>query len=229
LGDCIAGVRFLQAGVSPDEQVRLLTFAVALLIVAVPLSILSGRVYRHYYIPWLLPLGILSACFCFIVQSAGERRKKSSLVWILAWCILTLWALVGIRIRLTPLLAAGPPRESWAVADIQSSVPAGQSLFIWGNETSYAVMAHRHLAGRIIYLTPLVTPGYGEPLASEVLADIAREHPVIIDTSPTDPNVPSLAQAPPYPYLQDFYSYIHSHYEIGGTIGADRWVLWIPK
>ena len=58
------------------EQKRLLYFAAALFLITLPLSLLSGRSYRHYFVPWLLPLGILSAYFCFFLGDVHKRRQR---------------------------------------------------------------------------------------------------------------------------------------------------------
>lgn len=213
------------------EQKRLLYFAATLFLVTLPLSLLSGRSYRHYYVPWLLPLGILSAYFCNFLQASPIRARVRNPLWITAWGMLTIATIIGVRIRATPLLATGTPlRDQQAVLDIQRFVLPGQTLFIWGNETGYAVMAERDLASRYIYLAPLLVPGYGELIAPQILADLQSRHPILIDTSPADADVPSLNRSvPPYPYLNDLYRFIRANYDPVGTAGADKWIVWAPR
>jgi 4-amino-4-deoxy-L-arabinose transferase-like glycosyltransferase len=213
------------------EQKRLIYFAAALFLITLPLSLLSGRSYRHYFVPWLFPLGILSAYFCFFLQASPMRAQVRNPLWITVWGLLTVATILGVRIRVTPLLATGsPPREQQAVLDIQRYVAPRQTLFIWGNETGYAVMAGRQLASRYIYLAPLLVPGYGELIAPQILADLQSHHPILIDTSPADADVPSLNRStPPYPYLNDLYRFIHANYDPVGTAGADKWIVWAPR
>jgi 4-amino-4-deoxy-L-arabinose transferase-like glycosyltransferase len=230
LASVVSIVVLRRPALSP-EQKRLVYFAAALFLITLPLSLLSGRSYRHYYVPWLVPLGILSAYFCFFLQVSPIRAQVRNPLWITAWGVLTIATILGIRIRATPLLAMGtPPREQQAVLDIQRFVSPPQTLFIWGNETGYAVMADRDLASRYVYLAPLLVPGYGELIAPQILIDLSSRHPILIDTSPSDVDVPSLNQSvPPYPYLDDLYSFIHANYTPVGTAGADKWIVWAPK
>ncbi len=212
-----------RTALSPDQR-RLLYLAAALLGAVVPLSLLSGRVYRHYYIPWLLPLSILGS-FCavwFRKARAGVRPLR--VAQVLSWAILLLAVVVGVRIRLVPLLAGGaPPVEAQAVAGIRALQPPGRELFIWGDETSYAVMAGRRLTGRYLYISPLLMPGYGETIAPQVLADLSASRPLIIDTSG------SLIGEAQYPYLAPLYAFVHQEYHRAGTIPGKGWTVWAPK
>ena len=229
----VAGVLAgLFAGRSPlgPDQKRLLHMGAALFIVVVPLSLLSGRVYRHYYIPWLLPLSILGSFCCVWFRTARAGSRLSRAPWVLSWFILILTVVVGVRIRIVPLLAHGaPPAEAQAVESLRTLAPAKSAIFIWGDETSYAVMAGRKLAGRYIYTSPLLMPSYGETVAAQVLADVSASRPLIIDTSGSDPAAVSLAGDAPYPYLVPLYTFVHQNYRVIGRVSGKDWTVWAPK
>ncbi len=226
----IAAVIVRRKAVLSGEQKQLFSFATVLLVLTLPLSVLSGRVYRHYYVPWLLPLAVLSAYLPFFLDGSliAPRRKRG--LGLLAWSVLLMGALISIRIRAVPLLSSGAaPGEPQAVQSIQAFVPEDRQLFIWGNETGYAALADRRFASRYLYLIPVLTPGYGEGAAAQLLADIEAKRPVIIDTSPADPDTPSLREQPSgYAYLGALYAFIHEHYHIVGTITGKNWVVWGP-
>lgn len=212
------------------EQRRLFNFAAALFLLTLPLSVLSGRVYRHYYVPWLLPLAVVSAYLPFFLDRSliGPRLKRG--LGLLAWSVLIIATLISIRIRAVPVLAGGKaPEEQQAVQSIQAFVPEDRGLLIWGNETGYAALANRTLASRYLYLIPILTPGYGQSAAGQLLADIEEKHPIIIDTSPTDPDTPSLSVQPAsYAYLSELYAFIHEHYHVIGTVASKGWFVWGP-
>ena len=212
------------------DQRRLLYVAAALLLAVAPLSLLSGRAYRHYYVPWLLPLSILGSYGSLWLRPGQGAAGVRKAAWGLGWSVLILAAVVSVRIRLVPLLAGGmPPAEAQAVDAIRTLPPPAGELFIWGDETSYAVMAGRRLAGRYVYLSPMLMPGYGEAVAAEVLAGLADKRPLILDASATDPGIPSLSGPVARPYLAPLYAFVHEHYEIVGRLPGKDWVIWRPR
>ena len=228
---CLLWIAFAAGPDLSKEQRKLLYFALGLLLATVPLSLLSGRNYRHYYVPWLFPLSILSAYFFFFLQSAQMQIRLRSVLWIAAWCSLITGAVIGVRIRAVPLLAGGgQSAEMQVVESIQAIVPQDKELLIWGNETRYGLIAGRTLASRYVYMIPLLTPGFGNPAAQELLGDIRLTRPIIIDTSPTDPDTPSLNNKnPPYSYLRDLYTFIHENYSVMATLPGNGWIVWEPN
>ncbi len=208
-----------------EGQRRILSLGTSLLIVTIPFSILSGKPYGHYYIAWLLPLSVISS---FGFQAMGETlfgTRTRLYLRTAAWTIAIACLLVGVEKSISS--PAEIDRGQRIVALVRNMVPDGDRLFIWGNQTNYAFMAKRELLDRYIYLTPIMTPVYGEPLAANLLEDIKKYHPVIVDVSPTDAGIPSLASTKPtYAYLNDLYEYIHQNYQPVEIVAENNWVVW---
>ena len=137
---------------------------------------------------------------------------------------------LAVRIRIVPLLSAGTTTaETQAIEAIRTLAPADSEMVIWGDETSYAVMAGRRLAGRYIYFSPMMQPGMDKLMAGQVLSDISRSRPLIIDAWGTEGSTWSLNGAAPLPSLEPLYAFIHDNYRVVGTVPAKNWPIWAPK
>jgi hypothetical protein len=53
-------------------------------------------------------------------------------------------------------------------------------IFVWGTDPATYILSGREVSSRFTYLLPLMTPGYGEAAADELLAAWQVEPPVII-------------------------------------------------
>ncbi len=225
----VAALLAWRVGLTGDQR-RLLCVSATLLIGVVPLSLLSGRIYRHYYIAWLLPLSVLGSFSQLWFREARAANWWPRAACVLYWSFLVLAAVVCVRIRLVPLLAGGAPgSENQAIQSLRSLSPVESKLFIWGDETSYAVMAGRTLAGRFIYISPLLTPNFGASIEPEVLAELSANRPLIIDASGGAPGAISLSARPPFPYLEPLFSFIHQNYQLVGRLPGKDWTIWVPR
>jgi len=214
-----------------ETQKIILLFSGCLFLISLPLSLLSGRPYPHYFIPWLVPLSVFCAFFYFSLNHLTINSMIKNITRLLAWSSLISAIIFGIWLRAGSLLANDNMyKKIDAVTDVQAYVRPNQTLFIWGNETNFALLADLNLTGRIIYITPLLTPGYGEKFVAETLLNLQENHPIIVDTSPTDPFIPSLKEiSPRYPYLQEIHSYVQQNYILTGTAGTENWLIWQHK
>ena len=216
------------------ETQELYLFSVISLALAIPLSILSGRAYSHYYISWLYPIAILAGFIPHYFFQNKSAFFSNSLSYILG--IIWSFVIISVFLSLSPILekmdtikklGTLPPQQDPTIIDIDKQVPEKESVLMWGNETSYLLAANREVSGRYAYLTPLLTSGYGENIADEYLAKIKNDKPIILDTSSTDTWIPPLAGTQvKFPWLRTILLYIRKNYEKAGTVGKQNWILW---
>ncbi|MEI7849674.1 MAG: glycosyltransferase family 39 protein [Chloroflexota bacterium] len=210
---------------SKIESRELFFFGLVWLSLALPLSVLTGRLYAHYYISWIFPLAILSGFIpiYFLEKTNSSASRLFSFSMVMLWFIITI-AVIG---SLSPSLEKfygiilndkTSPKLNQAVSDIIKQVPLNQSVIMWGNETAYLLSANREISGRFIYLTPLLTPGYGEIIAAEYLNNIVTNKPMILDTSTSDSWIPQLVGYQiPSPWLRKILGYIRQNYDPHST------------
>jgi hypothetical protein len=228
------------------EWKRYLLLSVAL--IDLPLEIifsgLPGRAYSHYYVPWLPSLLILS---CFLFSSMFElihavARIKERYVREIVTAV-DLLSVVFLSLLVFPLhdfsqtYAYYKPANlayAQAVDFIDTHTKPTDYVLLWGQGIPINYAAHRQSPTRFTYQTNLFTPQMVDLLYKDL-----KHHPplYIIDTSPTNPAIPSLnpgqrnnftepSVAGFLPAIQKVLNWIDANYIPTQSIGPQRWQIY---
>lgn len=218
---------------------RLLLASVAWLAAGVILIAVQGRLYGHYALPLVVPLGLMAGIGLELMRRRLPRgRGGAAMLFAPLAGALGLAMLVG---------AAGAPMEQgWirdsngraglvapAVADL---VAPDETIFVWGNEPRLYELADREPSTRWIYLYPLLTEGYAtaERIA-QVRAQLAAAPPgAVIDAgspAPGEAGMPPLLIDRPistdgrdHDLLDPLRAFIRESYELAGIV--DGWPVY---
>ncbi len=229
-----AGMALMAARRRPLAS-RLVLACVAWIMAAIVMIAIQGRLYGHYVLPLVPPLGLLAG----IGLESMRRRLPAGRIGIAMLmgpvALLTVLALI--------VGAAGAPMEErWiresnqkvgAVAPVVATLADDDStIFVWGNEPRLYELANRRPASRYVYLYPLLTPGYAnETRIGEELAAWESTPPVlIIDAGGAEPGAPGM---PPLlidrpvatdgrdlDLLDPLRAFVREHYELTETVAG---------
>lgn len=217
------------------------------LIWALPIELLfvatSGRRYPHYYMAWLPVCSILATYFV-AGMAAGLPLKAPTVGNVSLLCL-------GLAAALLPAehlrASLGELTQYYAapqvVSYIERATKPDDYVLIWGAEAGVNFVTHRRSPTRFVYQYPLFTRGYETPsMVQEFLSDLQRHPPtLIVDTSPTNSEVPSLAVAGSGnsgqraeslpPEMGAVFSYIAARYEPvpGEETGGGPWPVYRLK
>ena len=167
------------------------------------LSLISGRMYIHYYIAWLPMQGFLSALLAaFVLQALGKASISYSRISLnlghLVIMITTIFFVYQpLRSFLPPsivlfdrLITTGQAeidptkgQDGEVVVYILKHTNPSDTLIMWGNEVSYNLVTGRDAPSRFFYQYAFGTPGYASvEMTDTFLGDLQREKPLVIDT-----------------------------------------------
>jgi len=218
---------------------RLLLASAAWLGAGVILIAIQGRLYGHYVIPLVVPLGLMAGIGLELMRRRLPRRRAGPVLLIAPMAAaLALAMVVG---------AAGAPMEQRWIRDsneraaqvapvVADLVAPGETIFVWGNEPRLYELADRAPATRWIYLYPLLTAGYATPeRIAEVRAELAAAPPGgVIDAGspgPGEPGMPPLLIDRPVStdgrdqdLLDPLRAFIRENYELAGIV--DGWPVY---
>ncbi|HVY54653.1 MAG TPA: hypothetical protein VHC46_02760, partial [Thermodesulfobacteriota bacterium] len=118
-------------------------------------------------------------------------------------------------------------------------------LLMWGAEASYNFFTKMRSPTRYVYQYPLYTCGYHtDEKIQEFLDDIARTHPLIVDTSATNEDIPPIdnnerskwkdtaypewktAGCILHPKMEEVFDYINSRYKLVGYMEKNKWKIY---
>jgi hypothetical protein len=183
-------------------------------------STISGRIYLHYYLTWLAPVGVGLSLVVFVWEKlarqaakaiTGPNRRPWRGAALAVMCLLPLapaWShfgrllnrawtevtLHGVTTRDIQLWELQTTRGNAALDFIRRHTPAGQTLLVWGSEAQLNFASGLRAPDRFVHQYPLLTVGYVRPEYLETfLRDLQTAPPaLIIDTSSTNAIVPPL-------------------------------------
>lgn len=241
----------------PDSQVEagIHWFALTWLLVEVSLSTLSGRLFDHYFIPWLPPLGLSLALFLDWANQKAERIQQSGGETpgrvLFAKAIFGLILAAAVIPPALPSLRDGRtffqdwlehktfPGESrlmtpQGLASIDFLRTVGgedRPLLVWGNLVSLNIVTGRSSVGKYIYQDPLFLAGYtNDEIVKGFLAVLEGAKPVVVDTRVgKDGSVPSI-DSPDWidspQAAQQIQTYFQTHYQLTDVTLVEDWVIY---
>ena len=241
------------AGVSRRLDLRRLHPLVAVAVLALPveaiLSILSGRQYQHYFVPWLPILAVLVA-HTTAALLRGARKAGSAYGTPAVWTAALVAGIVVLPFFdwVDRVETSGPTsvtETTFRLVDfVQSETTPDEPVLVWGALPVLNWLTGRASPTRFAYQYALYTDGFQSPaLFEEVLADLEWQLPaLVLDTSGADGSVPPIdperraqwlerveAQRSTNPQFRRYhfppemdilFDYILTHYERIGTIGG---------
>ncbi len=210
--------------------------------VEIGLSVLSGRVYGHYYVSWLPACAVLVCCFaCFFLETSKpycdpEQANRGLAVLALLLSIAPLFQIAS-DIN-TPKDVANSRYQ--LVEYISRNTNPTDDVLVWGAETAVNFVARRESPTRFVYQYPLYVRGYQRPeMVQEFLRDLRANSPtLIVDTATTNDHVPPLdgTLRQHWAFSDDAYallpemdgvlSYIEVNYVRLATVGRERWAVY---
>lgn len=167
--------------------------AIAWIVAALVIVLLTGRLYGHYLAPLAVPLAILGAIGLQEIASRSHdlMARRVASVAIAAGCLISVvTAVAGGQMEIRIVQRTAPARE--VSAFLTANARAGDSLFVWGNQPYLYRLAELPPASRFTYLYPLSTPGYASSkMIDAVLDHLAEEPPTfVVDAGSVAPGAP---------------------------------------
>lgn len=235
--------------------------------IALPIEVLlysmSGRTYNHYFISVLPTLAILTALFVHIaVTELGSTRG----FWVgrgtpwkqKATVVATLLALLLLARR--TVLNLEPLYQSFRDANFGSTTPQraltidelpdnSEYLLMWGAESAYNFALKMESPSRFVYQLPLYNCNYVATYMIDDFLDGIRQHrPIIVDTSPSNKEVPPInttsrilwrselgsddkaaVDAECEAIYRPVFTYLSQHYQEVGVWNEKGWVIYIHE
>lgn len=251
----IIGIFYLRQKPDITESKTALTaVAVIGLPVEIILSNFSYRTYIHYFILWLPVLAVLSGFFTFqLISSFSSSRLKLfkgrievSHLWVFA-IFITIFGISLMKViydfRYIYLSHSRNPTADTEM--IRENMADTNYLLMWGAEASYNFFTGMKSPTRYVYQYPLYTCGYyTEEKIKEIKDDIARNRPLIVDTSTTNEDIPPIdgderskwkitaypewktAGCVLYPKMEEVFDYINSRYRLVGYTEKNKWKIY---
>lgn len=210
---------------------------------------LTGRAYNHYYLLLLPSITLLIGWHVSIVLHNFPVLAGNSGRRVFTGVAVTSLFLMFARPVLTTFAEAqADTLTAEALGSIRAQAEDNGSLLVWGASTVVNVATGIPASTRYVYQYPLYYGGpRGEAASAELVADLRRARPLIVDTSATNANVPPLAPALRQRWLadpgrsihvvtgqyqlqsmEDLFEYIAAHYS--ATEALDNgWVIYRPS
>jgi len=237
-----------------DRRTVLVCVGLIGLPVELALSGISGRTPSHYYINWLPALTILTACMVSeflrnfsgaVINLAGHKTKLSHL-WVLSFLIvLSILPLLQISYGVRNFARSGGLKNPPVSGAVKRHLNDGDYLLMWGAEAGVNYLTGAASPTRYVYQYPFYTCGYSSAeMIDEFLGDIARNKPLIVDTSSTNEVIPPLDSkerkawkyvpkagyaaepCPMNPKMKDVFEYIDRNYELVDSAGQPGWKIY---
>lgn len=237
-----------------DRRTVLLCIGLLGLPIELVLSSISGRTPSHYYINWLPALTILTAYMVSefmrnfsgaMINAAGYRVRLSHL-WVLSFLIiLSILPLLQISYGVRNFVRSGKAKNAPVIDAVKRHLNDGDYLLMWGAEASINYFTGEASPTRYVYQYPFYTCGYSSAeMIDEFLDDIARDKPLIVDTSSMNEVIPPLdgkerkawkyipkagyaaEPCPMNPKMKDVFEYIDRNYELVDSVGQPAWKIY---
>jgi hypothetical protein len=251
----IIGIFYLRQKPAKTESHTALT---AVAIIGFPVEIIlsnfSYRNYVHYFILWLPVLAVLAGFFIFQLISnfspSRFRLFKKGIAVSHMWVFAMLITISGITLGQVQydIKYIYQSRRKNPIADtemIRKNMVDTNYLLMWGAEASYNFFTKIRSPTRYVYQYPLYTCGYHtDEKIKELIDDIARSHPLIVDTSTTNDDAPPIdrnersrwrdtvrpewktAGCELYPKMDEVFDYINSRYKLVGYTEKNKWKIY---
>lgn len=193
----------------------------------------GGRFYRHYFIPVIPPLALLSACG---MREALRQLRISRLLrarrgsWsAAAVSVAGLFALSVMAAPLTalegrplPLSSPEANRQAAVAGYVAARTLPGDPILVWGAESRVYLLAGREAPTRFFYNYPLVPFADGVQTASprqreyrkEFLADVGARAPALVVLPPAHQD---------FTGLPEIERWLHASYV--EAVRFDSWVV----
>ena len=230
---------------SRSQEPRLVRLAV----IGFPIELLmvgiSGRSLNHYFIAWLPISAVLAARFFQHLMGPSdesELRLGAAISPRVGWAVgLALVILILPLRRLLPpfltFLDNGSRDAFERAADLTQYDE--EYLLMWGAESTFNFLSDKPAPTRYVYQYPLYTCGYVSPgMVEEFREDIASRHPLIVDSSSSNPAVPPIdAEARSVwsepsdncgltASMRTLLTFIGDHYELAGRMFYTGWPIY---
>ena len=230
----VLGLLLLLTGKSEKLEIggakrALLTISIIALPIEILLTSLSGRSYPHYYIAWLPAYALLSGYFVLLWPAMITKKRANKFGIISILTIMCVFPVVVLSMKLiTSIRQTGFLEDEKIVEYIRNNSGVDDYVLMWGAETAYNFVSNRQSPTRYVYQYPLFTSGYQNPnMIQEFLTDLEEKKPLlIIDTSSTNQNVPSLINNQLNSDLSILIDYLNSAYSIQDFVLPNKWVVY---
>lgn len=197
------------------------------------LSSLSGRIYSHYYAPWLPSLAILTAFFfqnqIYLFNKTTQIRNRIIRFVIYPLVLITLISLAIIYSYRALIYNLYISKEYNALGKmINRTTKKDDNILVWGMGPTINLTADRTAIGKYILVSPLFLRNYSNPaIIKNYHTDITENPPkYIIDVTPLRGSIPPLNKdlrskwIPDYTVYKDFkefkdiYSFVDRSYNV---------------
>ncbi len=205
----------------------------------------AGGFFAHYFMALLPMFALLIGYFMAGLWPHLSRLPQASAYGIL-FIIISLTGYQPVRVMAYNLAQKPwPPGHSQILAEIEQAAQPHEYLLMWGAEASFNFLLAKESPSRFVYQYPLYTAVYATPeMAANFLDGVARKRPLIIDTSPSNTNVPPLAPVDRVAWLQtedarrlahigsetayldDIFEFIETNYVLTGVTEENKWRIY---
>jgi hypothetical protein len=219
---------------------RLLAACGAWILTTLLLILLQGRLYGHYALPLVVPLGVVAG-----LGIEGMRRRLpdgrfgSVLLGAPMVAVVLLTLVVGAAAADMEGRVVGESNQKVAAVApaVDQFAAADELVFVWGNSPRLYEVADRAPASRYIYIYPLLTRGYAtDRLIAQLLADFQAQPPTVIvdagSTAPGEPGMPPLLIDRPVAtdgrdldLLDPLRAFVRERYELAETVAG--WPIYV--
>ncbi len=223
----------------------------SLILIAFPieffLSNLSGFGYRHYFITWVPIIGLITGWFSFfILQKSNFERitfKGTTIplkIAIIGLIFVSIYpSNPSIFINLynisSSIVVRGQipyygfsPGEKEIIDYINLTTDENDYLLLWGNEVKYNFITGRLAPSKYSYAYMLENSQYvRQEMVTEFINDLAKNKPLIIDTSLTNKKVQSIVCNPcEDKYNQQISNFMKENYLKIDSISSNNWPVY---
>ena len=234
---------------SPDRNAPFLSFLGLAFPIQIWLTILSKRLYPHYYISYLPVMSVMtvfSLRFLLQMMRVSSRKVNSrvgiSLLTVLAALMLFVTASRQWKTAseiISSLVGSGrfPAVDQRKNPDrlyvnyIRERTDPADTVWFWGNQVTMNVQAGREAPSRFLYTYPFGVQGYPtESMIRETIAELMQARPALI----IDASMDEMASIDSEAWRDDptawpLVEYIRIHFRTTDTLGPQGWVVWAPK
>ena len=153
---------------------------------------LSGRGYDHYFIPWMVALGLLSAVLAeSVFQSFSRYAERMTLLTI------SILLLIGLFLFRDGLIEYGQTFQRLAfdrkagieidhpvAAYLRKNTAPDDTVLVWGARLAFNFLSRRETPSAYLFYPLLVDVPFSQHMADQFYTDLTTKKPVlIVDTA----------------------------------------------
>jgi hypothetical protein len=212
VGVCLVPTRhWLPLGFRMLAHSNLMRAAVLWAVVALALQLFGRRMFFHYMLLLVPPLGLVLGCV--LASLRLERPLISPRLVALALCVAVVGGL-GWRWRL-PVISSSVAQNVQLADYVNANSSPADAVFAWGYDPALYLEADRSPEGPYMSLVPFVVPGYGEGAVATALERWQAHPPRLIVSGSSGSDLLALwALDYPDPALAPLEAFVHSHYKV---------------